>query len=191
VVTKIGKLEKAAGSTQRRLHKGLEESLPIGVQKSYFMLADAEREVLNSALEKYRPGQAEPILVGGMKTFKPALRLATGYRLVIEEIRGSEVITTYTRWVDAVQVGYWGATEQKTGLRNPVVLLIVNFHNRKHACVYPTQRLTIKYASAASFKLSRPGRKRKFSDSIDWEVCPAVHQLSGLPEPTPSSTGLP
>jgi hypothetical protein len=38
--------------------------------------------------------------------------------------------------------------------------------------------------------LSRRGGKRKFSDSIDWEVCPAVHQLSGLPEPTASSTGL-
>jgi len=48
--------------------------------------------------------QAEPILVGGMKTFKPALRLATSYRLVIEEIKGSEIITSYTRWVDAVQV---------------------------------------------------------------------------------------
>ena len=37
------------------------------VQKSYFMLSDAERDVLNSALEKYRTGQAEPILVGGEK----------------------------------------------------------------------------------------------------------------------------
>jgi plasmid replication initiation protein len=99
----------AKNSIQRRLpdsviDKGLEESLPIGVQKSYFMLSETERDLLNHALEKYRPGQAEPILVGGMKTFKPALRLATNYRLVIEEIRGSEVITSYTRWVDAVQV---------------------------------------------------------------------------------------
>jgi plasmid replication initiation protein len=39
-----------------------------------------------------------------MKMFKPALRLATSYRLVIEEIKGSEVITSYTRWVDGVQV---------------------------------------------------------------------------------------
>ena len=99
----------AKNSIQRRLpdsviDKGLEESLPIGVQKSYFMLSETERDLLNHALEKYRPGQAEPILVGGMKTFKPALRLATNYRLVIEEIKGSEVITSYTRWVDAVQV---------------------------------------------------------------------------------------
>jgi hypothetical protein len=99
----------AKNSIQRRLpdsviDKGLEESLPIGVQKSYFMLSETERDLLNNALEKYRPGQAEPILVGGMKMFKPALRLATSYRLVIEEIMGSEVITSYTRWVDAVQV---------------------------------------------------------------------------------------
>jgi plasmid replication initiation protein len=84
--------------------KGLEESLPIGVQKSYFMLSEIERGLLNHALEQFRPGQTEPVLVGGMKTFKPALRLAANYRLVIEEIKGSEAITSYTRWVDAVQV---------------------------------------------------------------------------------------
>jgi hypothetical protein len=32
--------------------------LPTSVQKSYFMLSDAERKVLNTALEKYRPGQS-------------------------------------------------------------------------------------------------------------------------------------
>src|SRR5580692_10546360 len=99
----------AKSSMQRRLpdsviDKGLEEPLPIGVQKSYFMLSETERDLLNHAFKKYRPGQAEPILVGGMKTFKPAVRLATSYRLAIEEIKGSEVITSYTRWVDAVQV---------------------------------------------------------------------------------------
>jgi len=36
-------------------------------QKSYFMLSDAGRTVLNTALEKYRPGQTEPIPVGGQK----------------------------------------------------------------------------------------------------------------------------
>jgi hypothetical protein len=41
--------------------KGLEEFLPTSVQKSYFMLSDAERKVLNSALEKFRPGQSELI----------------------------------------------------------------------------------------------------------------------------------
>lgn len=106
---KILTMAIAKSSIQRRLpdsviDKGLEESLPIGVQKSYFMLSEAERDILNHALEKYRPGQAEPILVGGIKTFKSALRLATSYRLVIEEIKGSEAITSYTRWVDAVQV---------------------------------------------------------------------------------------
>jgi hypothetical protein len=70
------------GSIQRRrvdrvIHKGLEESLPIGAQKSYFMLSDVERDVLNSALEKYPPGQSEPILAGGTNLLKPALRLMT------------------------------------------------------------------------------------------------------------------
>lgn len=58
----------AKNSIQRRLpdsviDKGLEESLPIGVQKSYFMLSEAEREILNIALEKFRPGQVQPVSV--------------------------------------------------------------------------------------------------------------------------------
>jgi len=99
----------AKSSIQRRLPDsiidgGLEESLPIGVQKSYFLLTEPERNLLNLALEKYRAGQTESILVGGQKVLKAALRLAVNYRLVIEEIKNSEVITSYTRWVEAVQV---------------------------------------------------------------------------------------
>jgi len=53
----------AKSSIQRRLpdsvlDKGLEETLPIGVQKSYFMLPEAERNLLNFALEKYRLANA-------------------------------------------------------------------------------------------------------------------------------------
>jgi hypothetical protein len=73
------------------------EFLPTSVQKSYFVLSEVEREVLNSTLEKYRPGQSKPILVGGNKVIKPALRLMIDYRLVIEEIKDAEVITGYTR----------------------------------------------------------------------------------------------
>jgi hypothetical protein len=83
----------AKGSVQRRrpprnvIRKGLGEFLPTSVQKSYFMLSDAERAVLNSALVKYRPGQSEPILVGGDNRLKPALRLMADYRLMIERSR--------------------------------------------------------------------------------------------------------
>jgi plasmid replication initiation protein len=83
---------------------GLEQFLPTSVQKSYFMLPKAERALLNTALEKYRAGQSGPFLVGGLKVLKPALRLMSSYRLVIDEIEDSEAITSYTRWVDAVQV---------------------------------------------------------------------------------------
>jgi hypothetical protein len=84
---------------QRRPHrvtgKGLGEFLPTSVQKSYFMLSNAE---------KYRSGRSEPILVGGEKLLKPALRLMTDYRLAIEEVKDSEVITSYTRWLECVQL---------------------------------------------------------------------------------------
>jgi hypothetical protein len=68
------------------------------------MLSDVERAILNTALEKYRPGHSEPILVGGKKVLKPALRLMTWCRLVIDEVKDSEVVTSYRRWVDTVQV---------------------------------------------------------------------------------------
>jgi hypothetical protein len=53
------------------------------------MLSEAECAVLNSALEKYRPGQSEPIFVGGKNLLKSALRLMSLYRLRIEEIKGA------------------------------------------------------------------------------------------------------
>jgi len=108
------KVQSSARVTGGVIRKGFEEVLPTSVQKSYFMLSDAERDVLNTALEKYRPDQSEPILVGGKNLLKPALRLMTWYRLVIEEIKDSEVITSYTRWVDAVQVR--GAEDQEVFL---------------------------------------------------------------------------
>jgi len=151
---KILTMAIAKSSIQRRLpdsviDKGLEESLPIGVQKSYFMLSETERDLLNHALEKYRPGHAEPILVGGVKTFKPALRLATNYRLVIEEIKGSEAITSYTRWVDAVQVR--GAEDQEIYLtfspRFEHVWLELKKHLPKYLSEDPTRvRLRSQYS---------------------------------------------
>jgi plasmid replication initiation protein len=68
------------------------------------MLSEAERAVLNTALEKYRPGQSEAVFVGGGDALKPALRLMASYRLAIDEITDSEAITTYTRWLDAVHL---------------------------------------------------------------------------------------
>jgi len=62
-------MEKAKDPLKRPPHrvirKGLAEFPPTSVQKSYFMPSDAERNILNRALEKYRPNQSEPILVGG------------------------------------------------------------------------------------------------------------------------------
>ena len=78
--------------------------LPTSVQKSYFMLSRSVRAVLNTALQKYRAGRNEPVLVGGITLLKPALRLMTDYRLVIQEVEGPEVLTSYTRWIESVQL---------------------------------------------------------------------------------------
>jgi plasmid replication initiation protein len=102
------KMGRTKGLTKRRrtksvIRKGLPESLPTSVQKSYFMLSDAERNVLNIGLQKYRPGQSEPILVGGEKMLKAALRLMSDYRLRIDEIKEDVVVTSYTRWLESVR----------------------------------------------------------------------------------------
>src|SRR5580704_10919941 len=86
------------------IRKGLCEFLPTSVQKSYFLLSNAEREGFNSALEKYQPGESGPILVGGNNLLKPALRLMSDYRVVLEEVKGAELVTTYTRWLETVQL---------------------------------------------------------------------------------------
>src|ERR1700674_1688968 len=60
--------------------------------------------VLNIGLQKYRPGQSAPILIGGGNLLKPALQLMNVYRLRIDEIKGNSVVTSYTRWLEAVIV---------------------------------------------------------------------------------------
>jgi len=85
------RMRKVNDPIQRRrretVKNDLGEVLPTGVQKSYFMLSDPERAILNTALEKYQPGQSEPISVDDKKVLKPALRLMAWYRLAIEEIK--------------------------------------------------------------------------------------------------------
>jgi plasmid replication initiation protein len=68
------------------------------------MLGDKERSVLNIGLQKHRPGQSEPILIGGEKLLKPALQLMNVYRLRLDEIKEDAVVTSYTRWLEAVIV---------------------------------------------------------------------------------------
>src|SRR6202030_3705662 len=40
----------------------------------------------------------------GNNLLKPALRLMSDYRVVLEEVKGAELVTTYTRWLETVQV---------------------------------------------------------------------------------------
>jgi plasmid replication initiation protein len=100
---KAGKTKIQRPRPKGVIRKGLPESIPTSVQKSYFMLTEAERNVLNIGLQKYRPGQSEPILIGGENMLKPALRLMSDYRLRIDEIRGGAALTIYTRWLESVQ----------------------------------------------------------------------------------------
>jgi hypothetical protein len=57
--------------------------LPTSIQKSYFMLSRSARNVLDTALRKYRAGRTDLIPIGGIAQLKPALRLMMDYRLVV------------------------------------------------------------------------------------------------------------
>jgi hypothetical protein len=104
-ILKMGKTKVAIQKKRPKdvIRKSLPETFPTAVQKSYFMLTDEERNVLNTCLQRYRPGQSETILVGCEKLLKPALRLMSDYRLRIDEIKGAEVVTSYTRWLASVE----------------------------------------------------------------------------------------
>jgi Initiator Replication protein len=91
--------------------------LPTSVQKSYFMLSRSQRAVLDTALRKYRPGRTDRIPVGGIAQLKPALRLMMTYRLVLQEVNDAEVFTSYTRWLESVEI--------KEGA-NPEVYVVFN-----------------------------------------------------------------
>jgi hypothetical protein len=81
-----------------------DQFLPTSVQKSYFMLSRSTRAVLDTALRKFRPGRTDLIPVGGIAQLKPALRLMTSYRLTIRDVVGNDVLTSYTRWLESVEV---------------------------------------------------------------------------------------
>jgi hypothetical protein len=57
-----------------------------------------------------RAGGAVAELLNGLmaveaaKALKPALKLMNFYRLRIDEIKGDAVVTSYTRWLESVQV---------------------------------------------------------------------------------------
>jgi hypothetical protein len=64
------------------------------------MLSRSARAVLDTALQKYRPGRTDLIPVGGVDQLKPALRLMTDYRLVIQRSRPPKYLPV-TRDADA------------------------------------------------------------------------------------------
>jgi replication initiator protein len=63
----------------------------------------ARAESPQSRPEKYRLGQTEPILIGGAKALKTALQLNV-FRLRIDEIKEGAVLTSYSRWLESIQV---------------------------------------------------------------------------------------
>jgi hypothetical protein len=85
-LAKAERTKTSKRAIQRRIPNRVTD-LPTSVLKSYFMLPDVERAVLNTALEKFRPGQSEAVLVAGRNVLKPALRLMTSYWFAIDEIR--------------------------------------------------------------------------------------------------------
>jgi hypothetical protein len=93
----MGKTKIQQQRPKGSVRKGLPDSFPTSVQKSYFMFGDRERDVLNRALEKYRPDWSEPIFIGGEKLLKSALQLMNAFRLRIDEIIKERVLASHPR----------------------------------------------------------------------------------------------
>jgi plasmid replication initiation protein len=102
------------------------------------MLTDGERNVLNIGLQKYRPGQTEPILIGGEKLLKPALRLMSDYRLRIDEIKSDAVLTIYTRWLESVQAR--GAENQEVYVSFSPQFERIWLESKKHLPEYVAEK---------------------------------------------------
>ena len=63
---RVGKKAKDPAESQTQLQTKISvASYPTSVQKSYFMLSEAERAVLNTALKQYKLDQSELFLGGG------------------------------------------------------------------------------------------------------------------------------
>jgi hypothetical protein len=79
--------------------------LPTSVQKIYFLMRSGSTCAdLDNALRKYRHGPSDLIPVGGIAQLKLALSLVTSYRLMIRDVVGYEVFTSYTRWLECLQL---------------------------------------------------------------------------------------
>jgi hypothetical protein len=66
------------------------------LHKSLFRRGRCDPERILDYAVRTNIGQSKPILAGGETLLKPALSLITSYRLVIEEVKDSEAITSYT-----------------------------------------------------------------------------------------------
>jgi hypothetical protein len=168
---KMGKT-KASSQKQRPKHvirKGLPESLPTSVQKSHFMLTDAERNVLNIGLQKFRPGQSQPIFIGGEKLLKPTLRLMSEYRLRIDEIKGAEVVASYTRWLASVEAR--GAENQEVYIAFNTNFECIWLASKKRLPEYVSQKpanLGLRSQYALSFTLGPKNISRSERNAFRW-----------------------
>jgi Initiator Replication protein len=66
----------------------------------------AKRSTMSSTSPSQNIGPVglNPFLIGDEKLLKPALQLMNVFRLKIDEIKEDEVFTSYTRWLESVQV---------------------------------------------------------------------------------------
>ena len=136
----------------------------------------AERDVLNHALEKYRPGQSEPILIGGENLLKPALQLMNVFRLRIDEIKGNAVVTSYTRWLESVIVQ--GPENQEVFLSFSPQFERIWLESKKrlpeHVAKEPGNIGLFRGRGGRSYRL-KDGQSRSYDD-FEWERCPVGHR---------------
>jgi hypothetical protein len=104
ISTEMGKTKSSNSSQKVQSEK---------VSLKFFRLAfknptscSAKRSTMSSTSPSQNIGPVglNPFLIGDEKLLKPALQLMNVFRLKIDEIKEDEVFTSYTRWLESVQV---------------------------------------------------------------------------------------
>ena len=95
---------------ERLIRKGIAEVLPTASRKAT-SCSRMQSAMYSTSVSKNIDLVSLKILAGGEKLLKPALRVMSEYRLRIDEIKGAEVVTSYTRWLASVEAR--GSVNQK------------------------------------------------------------------------------
>lgn len=141
------------------------------------IVVDKESQFQFSLSSNIGQVSSEPILVGGNNLLKLALRRMSDYRLRVEEIKGSEIITCYTRSLESVQTR--GAETQEVYLTFSPHLERIWPESKKRLSPTTGKYRTFEVSTRFGFTVGRKSISRRVRSAFHWrsfEKCSAWSQ---------------